>query len=115
MPSQLKIQIDQVSASTSQATIGNHKVLIDRPTAKGGSDQGPMGRELFLAAVGGCSSDRVIGSSGHRIIENHHAKGSIVTQLQILHSARHWSLATCHCTSHRRPRLHYDEYAAREA
>ena len=31
-----------------------HHVLVDRPEAKGGTDLGPMGGELFLAAVGGC-------------------------------------------------------------
>ena len=54
MPNELKIQLRQISASTSEATIGRHQVLIDRPAAKGGSDAGPMGGELFLAAVGGC-------------------------------------------------------------
>jgi len=34
--------------------MGKHHVLIDRPAAKGGDDAGPMGGELFLAAVGGC-------------------------------------------------------------
>ena len=32
----------------------NHHVQIDRPVAKGGTDTGPMGGELFLASVGGC-------------------------------------------------------------
>jgi putative redox protein len=50
----MKIQLRQISASTSEATMGRHQVLIDRPTAKGGTDAGPMGGELFLAAVGGC-------------------------------------------------------------
>jgi putative redox protein len=54
MPSEMKIQLRQVSASTSEATIGKHQVLIDRPAAKGGADMGPMGGELFLAAIGGC-------------------------------------------------------------
>jgi putative redox protein len=54
MPNQMKIQIRQVSTSTSEATLGNHQVLIDRPAAKGGADMGPMGGELFLAAIGGC-------------------------------------------------------------
>ncbi len=52
--SEMKIELRQISASTSEATIGRHEVLIDRPVAKGGSDAGPMGGELFLAAVGGC-------------------------------------------------------------
>ena len=54
MPNELKIQLRQISASTSEASIGRHQVLIDRPVTKGGSDAGPMGGELFLAAVGGC-------------------------------------------------------------
>lgn len=54
MPNQMKIQIRQVSISTSEAILGTHQVLIDRPAEKGGADMGPMGGELFLAAVGGC-------------------------------------------------------------
>jgi putative redox protein len=54
VPNELKIQLRQISASTSEASIGRHQVLIDRPVTKGGSDAGPMGGELFLAAVGGC-------------------------------------------------------------
>jgi putative redox protein len=50
----MKIQIRQTSASTSEADIRHHKILIDRPESKGGHDQGPMGGELFLASVGGC-------------------------------------------------------------
>jgi putative redox protein len=34
--------------------MGAHDVLIDRPASKGGADAGPMGGQLFLAAVGGC-------------------------------------------------------------
>jgi putative redox protein len=54
MPNEMKIQIRQVSPSTAEATLGRHRVLIDRPAAKGGADAGPMGGELFLASVGGC-------------------------------------------------------------
>jgi len=54
MANEMKIQLRQISASASEATIGRHRVPIDRPEAKGGTDAGPMGGELFLAAVGGC-------------------------------------------------------------
>ena len=54
MADNIKVQIRQTALSTSEAAIREHRVLIDRPTAKGGADQGPMGGELFLAAVGGC-------------------------------------------------------------
>jgi putative redox protein len=54
MANEMKIQLRQISAFASEATIGQHRVLIDRPIAKGGTDTGPMGGELFLASVGGC-------------------------------------------------------------
>lgn len=54
MAGEMIIQIRQISASASEATIGRHHVTIDRPTSKGGSDSGPMGGELFLASLGGC-------------------------------------------------------------
>jgi putative redox protein len=54
MANDMKIHLRQISASASEATIGRHRVPVDRPEAKGGADAGPMGGELFLAAVGGC-------------------------------------------------------------
>ncbi len=54
MPNQIRIELAQVSDSTSEAVVRTHRVLIDRPVAKGGTDLGPMGGELFLAALGGC-------------------------------------------------------------
>ena len=54
MKKKMKIQLRQVSTSTTEATLRVHKVLIDRPVETGGADRGPTGGELFLAAVGGC-------------------------------------------------------------
>jgi putative redox protein len=54
MPATIQIQLDQLSASATGATIRNHRLQIDRPESKGGNNSGPMGGELFLAAVGGC-------------------------------------------------------------
>jgi putative redox protein len=54
MSAELKIQLRQISPSAAEAVIGEHRVTIDRPASKGGSAMGPMGGELFLAAVAGC-------------------------------------------------------------
>jgi putative redox protein len=54
MSVELKIQLSQISPSAAEAVIGEHRVTIDRPSSKGGSGMGPMGGELFLAAVAGC-------------------------------------------------------------
>jgi putative redox protein len=51
---EIKIQLRQVSAATSQFNVRAHQVMVDRPIEKGGTDQGPMGGELFLGSVGGC-------------------------------------------------------------
>jgi len=47
----------QLQQKTSTATIGlarSHQVLVDRPEAKAGTDEGMMGGEMFLVALGGC-------------------------------------------------------------
>ena len=50
----VQVSVNQLSPATSQGIIRNHKVLIDRPEAKGGEDKGAMGGELLLASLGGC-------------------------------------------------------------
>jgi putative redox protein len=54
MSSEIRVQLEQIGPATSEVTIRGHKVLVDRPETKGGTDRGPMGGELFLAAIGGC-------------------------------------------------------------
>jgi putative redox protein len=54
MAGEIRIQLRQVSASTTEATMGTHQVMIDRPVSKDGAGMGPMGGQLFLASVGGC-------------------------------------------------------------
>jgi putative redox protein len=64
-----QIQIRQTRASTSEATIRGHRVTVDRPVAKGGSDAGPMGGELFLAAIGGCFMSNLLAAMKARGLE----------------------------------------------
>ena len=54
MAIEITVDLAQVGASTAEVTIRKHTLLVDRPEPKGGADRGPMGGELFLAAVGGC-------------------------------------------------------------
>jgi putative redox protein len=69
MANNIQIQIRQVEVSTSEAVIRGHTVLIDRPAAKGGADLGPMGGELFLAAVGGCFMSNLLAAVKARGVE----------------------------------------------
>jgi putative redox protein len=50
----ITVHVNQTSPSTSEGIIRQHRVLIDRPVEKGGEDQGAMGGELLLVALGGC-------------------------------------------------------------
>jgi putative redox protein len=54
MAMQVKANVKQVSESASQGTARDHSVYLDRPEAKGGSNQGAMGGEMFLVGLGGC-------------------------------------------------------------
>lgn len=48
------VHVRQQSATTSEGEARGHKVLIDRPFAKEGTDLGMMGGEMLLVALGGC-------------------------------------------------------------
>jgi putative redox protein len=63
---QMKIELRQVSTSTSEATLRTHRVLVDRPDDKGGADMGPMGGELFLASIGGCFMSNLLAAISAR-------------------------------------------------
>jgi putative redox protein len=54
MPGQITVNLNQQSPTVSLATIRQHTLLVDRPAAKEGTDEGPMGGELLLAGLGGC-------------------------------------------------------------
>jgi len=69
MANQIQIQLRQVSRSTTEATLGGRKILIDRPIEKGGTDKGPMGGEYFLASIGGCFMSNLLAAIGTREAE----------------------------------------------
>jgi len=65
----ISIQLAQTTDSTSVAAIRDHKVLVDRPEAKGGADKGPMGGELFLASIGGCFMSNLLAAVKARDVD----------------------------------------------
>jgi putative redox protein len=50
----VSVEIEQVGPSTGSATVRSHKLLVDRPVDKDGSDRGPLGGEYLLVSLGGC-------------------------------------------------------------
>jgi putative redox protein len=81
MEKKMKIQLRQVSTSTTEATLRNHKVLIDRPTETGGADRGPAGGELFLAGVGGCFMSNLLAAIKGREAEISDVRTEVVGTL----------------------------------
>lgn len=54
MANTIQVQVNQIGPSTAEGEVRNHRILVDRPQAKGGADAGAMGGELLLVALGGC-------------------------------------------------------------
>lgn len=54
MSNVIQVEVKQVGPTASEGSVRGHTVLVDRPTVKGGNDQGAMGGELLLIAFGGC-------------------------------------------------------------
>jgi putative redox protein len=60
MAKQLNVSLEQVGPTTSKASVRSHTVLVDRPADKGGADQGPLGGEYQLIALGGCFTSHLL-------------------------------------------------------
>ena len=82
MSTQVQIEVRQVSATTSEAVARQHKVLSDRPEAKGGQDQGPMGGELLLMGLGGCFMSNLLAAAAARKAKIENVKVSISDRLE---------------------------------
>lgn len=74
--------VRQVSGSTSEGRARNHSVRCDRPEAKGGSDGGPMGGELFLIGLGGCFMSNLLAAIESREAEISAVEVALRAQLE---------------------------------
>lgn len=66
---EITISLNRKGTTASEAHIRNHSVVMDRPTEKGGEDQGPMGGETLLAALGGCFMSNLVAAAAARDID----------------------------------------------
>jgi putative redox protein len=77
----IAIQLRQSGPTTTQAAIRTHRVLIDRPEAKGGQDQGPMGGELLLSSLGGCFASNLFAAARAREVDLNGVSIAVVGEL----------------------------------
>jgi putative redox protein len=69
MAKQLQALLEQVGPTTSRAKVRSHKVSVDRPVDKGGADEGPLGGEYQLIALGGCFTSHLLAAIRAREFE----------------------------------------------
>ena len=79
---EIKINVAQIGEITSEASIRDHKLLVDRPLAKGGEDKGPMGGELLLAGLAGCFMSNLLAAIKARDIEASGIQIEVIGDLQ---------------------------------
>jgi putative redox protein len=69
MAKRLQVSLEQVGPATTKAKVRSHTVLVDRPLDKGGADQGPVGGEYQLIALGGCFTSHLLAAVRAREFE----------------------------------------------
>jgi putative redox protein len=69
MAKELRAVLEQVGPTTSRANVRSHTVFVDRPLDKGGADQGPLGGEYQLVALGGCFTSHLLAAIRAREFE----------------------------------------------
>lgn len=60
MSTTLLVDFQQEGPSTTRVSVRSHTLYVDRPTARGGADRGPLGGEYQLVALGGCFSSHLL-------------------------------------------------------
>jgi putative redox protein len=67
--SEMTVTLTRKGNTASEASIRDHKVVMDRPTEKGGENAGPMGGEALLGALGGCFMSNLVAAAQARDVE----------------------------------------------
>lgn len=66
---EMHITVNRTGKTASEAHIRDHTVVMDRPVEKGGENQGPMGGETLLAALGGCFMSNLVAAATARDVD----------------------------------------------
>ena len=82
MAQTLDVRVEQDGATSAVAIVRTHRVAIDRPVAKGGTDKGPLGGEYLLVSLGGCFMSNLLAA-----IRAREAPGAGISNVRIALSA----------------------------
>jgi putative redox protein len=71
------VVVEQISSTASRGDARGHKLIMDRPEAKGGTNEGMMGGEVLLNSLGGCFMSNLLAAAKSRNIELKDARADI--------------------------------------
>ena len=69
--------VEQISSAACMGNARGHKLVMDRPEAKGGTNEGMMGGEAVLNGLGGCFMSNLLAAAKVRNIELKNARVNI--------------------------------------
>jgi putative redox protein len=69
VPRTVEVRVEQTGPTSGEGAARTHRVPIDRPIEKGGSDRGPFGGELMLLGLGGCFLSTLLAAVAARSAE----------------------------------------------
>ena len=72
-----KVMVEQISSTASRGNARGHQLVMDRPEAKGGTNQAMMGGEAVLNGLGGCFMSNLLAAAKSRNIELKNARADI--------------------------------------
>ena len=62
----VNVNVHQIGPTASEGRAREHKIVMDRPEAKGGENRGAMGGENLLMALGGCFMSNLLAAAQAR-------------------------------------------------
>jgi putative redox protein len=75
------VMVEQISGTASRGNARGFSVVMDRPEAKGGTNEGMMGGEVLLNGLGGCFMSNLLAAAKARNFQLKHAHAEIVGDL----------------------------------
>jgi putative redox protein len=77
----VSVVVEQISSSASMGNTRGHKLVMDRPEAKGGTNEGMMGGEAVLNGLGGCFMSNLLAAAKARGIGLQNACANIEAEI----------------------------------
>ena len=77
----VNLVVKQTGGSASEADARGHKLIMDRPEAKGGTNAGMMGGEALLSGLGGCFMSNLLSAAVARDVKLDEATAEISAEL----------------------------------